>query len=547
MANIKFSRKVFEKEVGKLDEKMQEKIAMFGTPLESFDRDEIELEIFPNRPDLLSYSGFKRGFLGFLGKKKGIKEYKIEKALKDYEVEVDKSVKDVRPFTACAIVKNLKFDDDKIKELIDLQEKLHVTIGRKRKKLAIGVYPLEKIKLPIKYSALQPDKISFVPLESSRKMNGLEILQRHPAGRDYAHLLAGKAKFPVFMDSAGEIMSMPPIINSEKTGRVSDETKEVFVECSGFDKELLNKCLNILVSALAEMGGKIYEIKFKGEIKGTSPNFSREKLKISLETTNNLLGLDLKEKDLKICLEKMGHNYSKGIVEIASWRVDVLHEIDLIEDVAIAYGYENFKPEIPEIVSIGKEDFTEIVKRKIANILTGLSLLEVSNYHLIPKNDLLGKMGINEKSDKNIVEVEGKTEYNVLRRNLSSYLMKNFSENSDSEYPQRIFEVGRIFELREDEIKEVEKLSFGVAPGNYTDVRQILDYLSKMLDLKFEVKEVSGFSGHYIDGRVAGIFLDGKQIGEVGEVHPKILRNWKIKMPVSLVEIDLENIFEKFK
>src|SRR3989338_9666187 len=157
MANVKFNKKLFEKEIGKIDEK----ISMFGTPVESVGDEEIEIEVFPNRPDLLSYQGFKRAFLGFLGKQKGMKQYKLNKKEKDYEVKIESSVKDVRPCTACAIVKGLNLDDTKIKELIDMQEKLHATIGRKRKKIEIGIYPLDKIKLPIIYKALEPDKIKF--------------------------------------------------------------------------------------------------------------------------------------------------------------------------------------------------------------------------------------------------------------------------------------------------------------------------------------------------------------------------------------------------
>jgi phenylalanyl-tRNA synthetase beta chain len=248
MANIKLSKKLFEKEIGRLDEKMQHKIAMFGTPLESITENELELEIFPNRPDLLSYAGFKRSFLSFLGKKTGLKQYKINLPEKDFLVKVDSSVKDIRPYTACAIVKGLKLDDEKIRELIDLQEKLHITIGRKRKKLAIGIYPLDKIKTPITYKALEPDKIKFTPLEMNREMSGLQILQRHPTGRDYAHLLAGKSKFPIFIDSNNQILSMPPIINSQLTGKISTSTKDVFVECSGFNMPILKKCLNIIIT-----------------------------------------------------------------------------------------------------------------------------------------------------------------------------------------------------------------------------------------------------------------------------------------------------------
>ncbi len=544
MANIKFSKKLFEKEIGKLDEKMQDRISMFGTPLDKVGAEEMEVEIFPNRPDMLSYHGFKRSFLSFIEETKGLKEYKVEKALKDYEVDIDSSVKDVRPFTVCAIVKGLKFDNDRIKEIVDLQEKIHATVGRKRKKLAIGIYPLEKISLPISYKALEPDRIKFLPLESEKEMTGLEILQRHPTGKEYAHLLAGKAKFPIFVDAKGAILSMPPIINSEMTGRITDKTKDVFIECSGSEMEVLKKCLNIIVCTLADMGGKIYEMKIKGNYKETTPDLKSEKIKVFLENVNKLLGLTLTEKELKTLLEKMGHNYLKGEAEVASWRVDVLHEVDLIEDVAIAYGYENFEAEIPQISTIGKENPEEIIKRKIAEILVGLGLLEVVNYHLIPKADLLAKMG--EKADKDIIEVENsKTEYNILRKNLSSYILKNFADNVDSEYPQKIFELGRVFNLVGGKIVESEKLTIGISPGNYTDVRQAFDFLMKMLELEISVRE-SSVNGIYVDGRVGEIYLGKNKIGEIGEVHPRVLRDWKIKMPVAMLEIDLTEIFKKF-
>ncbi len=548
MSNIKFSKKLFEKEIGKLDEKMQDRISMFGTPLEGFNEEEMELEVFPNRPDMLSYQGFKRSFLAFLGKKTGLQKYKINSPEKNFKVIVDSSVKNIRPYTACAIVKGLKFDDNKIKELIDIQEKLHITLGRKRKKFAIGVYPLEKITLPITYKALEPDKVKFIPLEMDREMSGLQILQRHPTGRDYAHLLAGKEKFPIFEDASGNVLSMPPIINSQLTGKVTENTKDIFVECSGFNFNSLKKCLNILVSSLADMGGKIYQMEVVYKKKEITPDFSFDKNKISLENVNKLLGLKLNEKQIKQFLERMGHNYLKNTVESPAWRTDILHENDLIEDIAIAYGYENFIPEIPEISTIGEEDKKEAFKRKLSEILSGLNMLEVSNYHLTIKKDQFLKMGIPEKQEKDFIEVEeSKTEYTVLRKNLTHYLMKIFSENVDSEYPQRIFEIGKVFESKNNEITEKENIAVAVTPGNFTDLKQILNYLFQMIEKEITLEEPENkeFPGHFIDGRVAKIILKGKIIGYLGEIHPKILRNWKMKMPVALMEICLDDVFEE--
>lgn len=546
MASAKFSKKTFEKEIGKLTQEMQQKIALFGTTVENLTDEELEIDVTPDRPDLLSYQGFKRSFLAFLGKKTGLKEYKIEKPLENYKLTIDSSVKDVRPHTACAIIKGLKLNDEKIKELIDIQEKLHITLGRKRKKLAIGIYPLEKITLPITYKAIEPDKIKFIPLEMDREMNGLQILQKHPAGRDYAHLLAGKSKFPIFIDAQENILSMPPIINSERTGRVTDKTKEVFVECSGFDKNSLEKCLTIIITALADMGGKIYSMDIVGGPKKISPTLNHEKIKVSLENSNKLLGLNLSEKEMKSCLEKMGHNYADGEAQTAAWRVDILHKVDLIEDVAIAYGYDKLDAILPKIATIGQEDKKETLKRKISNIITGLNFLEISNYHLTTMKAQFHKMGIQEKQEKGYIELEeSKTENNILRKDLSHYAMKIFSENMDCEYPQKIFETGKVFIKENDKLIEKEKLCLAQAPANFTDIKRIIEYLSRMLGLELEIKTAQQNAPWFIDGRVADITLCGKIIGQTGEIHPKILRKWKIKMPVCLFELDLEPIFKK--
>ena len=546
MAVVTFSKKQFEKDVGSLDEKMRIKIAMFGTSIDKENEKEISIEVFPNRPDLLSYHGFLRSFLAFLDKKPGLQQYKINKPEENYRVLVDSSVKDIRPYTACAIIRGLVLDEEKIKEIIGMQERLHVTIGRKRKKAAIGIYPLEKINLPITFKAVEPDKVKFTPLEMDKELSGLEILQKHPTGKEYSHLLAGKVKFPIFIDSKNQILSMPPIINSNTTGRVVAETRDVFIECSGFDIGILKTCLNIIVACMADMGGKIYQMEIvRGGIRGKeiTPDFTPRVMKISLENTNKLLGTEINEKQLKNFLERMGYDYKNKIVEIPAWRADILHEVDLIEDVAIAYGYENFVPEIPEISTIGAEDSREKVKKNIAIILAGLGLLEVSSYHLTNKKNQIENMGLGEK--EKIIEVEGsKTEYSVLRKDLNQALLNIFSENVDSEYPQKIFEIGRIFKDSPEKIIEEDSLAAAIAPGNFTEVRQVLEYLFRMLSLNLSFNEPAAKPAWFIEGRTAEISLNNKVIGFAGEIHPKILKNWKIKMPVALFEINLKEVLE---
>jgi len=540
MPTVILNRKVFEKLVGKKLslEKLKDRISMLGTDLEKISGNEIEVEVFPNRPDMLSEQGFARAFSSFIGVKTGLRNYKVEESRE--VVVIDESVEKVRPFTACAIVKGLDFNEEKIREIIQIQEKLHVTYGRNRKKLAIGVYPMERIKFPIKYLAEDPVKIIFRPLEAREKMNGLQILSRHKAGREFGYLLEGFDKFPVFRDAMGKVLSMPPIINSHLTGKVTEKTEDVFVECSGFDFKVLKKCLNIIVTALAEMGGKIYSLELDYGKRVVTPDLSPEKMKLDLDYVNKRLGLELKEKDVKKLLEKMGYNYSKGEVLIPAYRVDILHQVDLVEDIAIAYGYENFVEDIPEVATIGEEDKLEKFYRKIREILVGFKLMEVKNYHLLNEGELNEKMGLKRKlvSLKNALG-----DYNHLRNSILPSLMKCLSENQHNEYPQDIFEIGRTFYFEkktETGVGEGEKLGLVLCHEkvDFTEMKQVLEGLMKSLGLEGEVKE--GKHKSFIPGRVGEVFVKGKKIGVIGEVSPEILSKWELVMPVVGMELDLD-------
>src|SRR3989338_1171333 len=311
MPTITLNRKVFDDLVGKKLplEKLKDRISMLGTDLEEVNDGEIIVEVFPNRPDMLSVQGFARAFSSFIGEKTALRHYKVEPSKE--KIIVDKSVAEVRPYTACAIVKNLHFDDEKIREVIDIQEKLHITYGRNRKKVAIGIYPFEKIKTPIRFMAQNPEEIVFQPLGFPRKINAMQILKQHPSGKEYGHLLEGKEKFPVFRDADNEVLSVPPIINSHNTGKINEKTKDIFIECSGFDFKVLQKCLNIIVTALDEMGGKVYSMELHyGNKKYVTPDLRPEEMRVDISYINKLLGLSLSENEIEKLFKRMGYGYN---------------------------------------------------------------------------------------------------------------------------------------------------------------------------------------------------------------------------------------------
>ncbi len=549
MPSVKLNKQVFSNLVGKelSDEELSEQIPMIGTDLENVGETEIDVEVFPNRPDMLSEQGFARAFSAFIGEKIGLRTYTVKPS--GSKVIIDPSVAAVRPYTACALVKNLKFDDEKIREVIQIQEKLHVTFGRNRKKLAIGLYPLEKIKLPIKYFAEDPNKVKFQPLESEQEMSAIQILSKHPAGRDYGHLLEGKDKFPFFSDADGAILSMPPIINSHRTGKIGKDTTEVFIECSGFDLNTCNICLNIIVTALADMGADIYSMELEySEGKKITPDLDARRIKLDVPFINRWLGLELTEDQMSELLAKMGYGFDSGFVLVPAYRADILHMVDIAEDAAIAYGYENFEPEIPNVATIGEEAPIEVFRRRIADILVGIGLLETNTYNLTNAEDQNTKMGVDIK----LAELESavNTDYNVLRAWMIPSLMKVLQDNKSNEYPQNIFETGTCFKL--DETTETgvnEFLRVAVtlcgAEVDFTRIKQVLDCLFDAASVEYESRETEHPS--FISGRVARISVAGIDVAYIGEVNPQVLEDWGVEMPVAAFELNLTELYKHLK
>ena len=315
-------------------QELEDVLVDLGFELDDVNGDDIRVEITHDRIDCVSPQGLARAVRSFLGLDKGLKEYKIKKT--SHELRVNKNLKNIRPFAVSCIVKDLRFTDDLIKEMIWVQEKLTETYGRKRVKAGIGIYPLKGIKFPIDYVAKDPDKVRFVPLEFSEELSGKEILRRHPTGREYAHLLKDFTKYPFFIDSANNVLSMPPIINSQTFGKITEDTDSVFIEVTGTDWITINQVLTILATMFAEEGGIIYQMKVKyKDATHVTPRMKPEKWKLDPKYINNLLGSKFSSKKIIGLLSKMGMSAKlvKGKLEVLVpfFRTDVLHPVDIAD------------------------------------------------------------------------------------------------------------------------------------------------------------------------------------------------------------------------
>jgi len=531
MAVVTYSRQDLGKLMGRrLDDKTIQRASEMGSPIEELTGKEVSFEVFPNRPDLLSIEGFARAFGDFLSPKK--RNYGFGKP--KIRLRVESSVKAVRPHIVAAAARGIKLDEFTLTSLMGFQEKIHETLGRRRKKLSIGIYDLDKLKPPFTYKAASPGAVSFTPLDDTRELTLDAILEQHPKGMEYADLLRPHAKYPLLLDSEGRVLSMPPIINSEGT-KVEPKTKNLFIDITGTDLKTLNQALNIICCSLIDRGAKVEKVIVNNR---PTPDTTQKKITIDPIYINRLLGLNMTTTEIARHLAKMGLNATRKTpltVQVPPYRVDILHPIDIVEDIAIAYGYMKFAPVIGETATIGKS--LEKHKRLAAarEIMVGHGFNEVSTFVLTNTDNHFKRMTLPENK---LVTIDNPrtSDYTHFRDSLLPSILSVISSNSRYEIPQRFFEIGDI--ALPDGRNRMHLAAAVVSDrANYSEIRTILESLlreSGMQGFKFKPMDTSSF----LKGRAAK--LEGKAEAVVGEVHPQVLKNFGIEYPVAVFELRLE-------
>ncbi|CAB50290.1 phenylalanine--tRNA ligase subunit beta [Pyrococcus abyssi] len=501
-----------------------------------------------NRPDLWSAEGVARQIRWALGLQSGLPEYEVKES--DVVVYVDEKLKNVRPYGVYAIVEGLNLDEDSLSQMIQLQEKVALTFGRRRREVAIGIFDFEKVKPPIYYRAAEKTE-KFVPLGFEEELTLEEILEKHEKGIEYGHLIKDKPHYPLLVDSEGNVLSMPPIINSELTGRVTTETKKVFIDVTGWDLKKVMLALNVMVTALAERGGKIRSVKvIYKDFEIVTPDLTPKRFEVELNYIRKLSGLDLKDEEIKELLERMMYSVEledgKAKLLYPAFRDDIMHARDVLEDVLIAYGYNNIEPEEPKLAVQGRGDPFKDFEDAIRDLMVGFGLQEIMTFNLTNKEVQFKKMNIPEEE---IVEIANPVSqrWSALRKWLLPSLMEFLSNNTHEEYPQRIFEVGLatlIDESRETKTISEPKLAVALAGSEYTftNAKEILDSLMRHLGVEYEIEETE--HGSFISGRVGKVLVNGKEVGIIGEIHPQVLENWNIEVPVVAFEIFLRPLYQ---
>ena len=579
---------------------------LFGLGLEYEGETEdgaFELEFAPDRLDRLSVEGVAGSLRYHYGDDRGVYVPTTNDA--DWTIEVDSAVPTDRPYVTGAVIRNVDLDEVALESLIQLQEKLHATMGRKRAKGAIGIHDLTMLKgesltdgpaagptKSIRYTGVPADGDTFVPLDADAELTPGEVLDDHQTGREYADLVEEYERMPAIYDDIG-LFSFPPVINGRRT-EVTTDSRELFVELTGTDQWTIDRMLAIICYALDARGARVEEVEVRyaadavAERAGASlvrPELSVDTKRVAHDRIETILGVDLDPDEVIDLAERSGLDAARAeeyadelvyAVEIPPYRVDVLHPLDVIDDIGRAYGFNDLSPRYPEVGTVGGRHERSRHEEAVRATLVGLGFEDTLNFHMtneaenyermrlpIPEiedvdltTETLDVGGYSGKHSEQIVSEDAvgvhapatikepySEDYTILRTWALPSLVQVLENNTHRRYPQDLAEVGFVAGIDPSEptgVTEWRSVAGVVArhDASYEDARARLQALARTYDRELATPPVDHPS--FIDGRAAAVEFDGEQVGVIGELHPEVLVEHDLEVPVAAFEFRLD-------
>lgn len=513
----------------------------------------IRLDLLAARPDLFDVGGLSRALKGYLGLEAGLSRFEVGTSNVTVKVDPIMSEKDTfRPYIVCAVVEMPPVDHNTLRDIMKLQENLHWGIGRDRKLASIGVYDLDTIKMPIAYSAVDPVHFKFCPLGMpGREMTPKQILEEHPKGVAYAHLMQKYRRYPILQDAKGQVLSMPPIINSEET-KIKIGSTRMFIDVTGLTRDAVVKSLDTLVSSLVELGGSIQTVKMVyPDREADTPDLSPGKIDIKFEEANRWLGLDLTRDEFVKYLEKMRLDVVQKdeLYEVSypAFRTDIKHEVDVFEDLAIGYGFQNIQPQLVPTMTIGNPRHEEVVSELVRGAMLGLGFTEIMSLLLQSVERHFIKFRLEPGKEHVIVGNPKTIEQKVVRTHLMTGILETLQKNRRKSVPQKIFEIGNVIHVAdgpETGTREFRHVAFAIIgpEAGYAEGRAVMDAVlhERQIQVNYEAADHPTFT----EGRCAELNGEDGTWGRLGELHPEVLTNFGLAFPVVYGELRLSFVID---
>ncbi|EMA08624.1 phenylalanyl-tRNA synthetase beta subunit [Haloarcula vallismortis] len=559
------------------DDELKSDLFDLGLEFEGWtEDDEFQLEFAPDRLDRLSVEGVARSLRYHYGDDRGVEVPNTNSA--DWTIEVEDQP-DERPYVTGAIVRGLDMDEAALESLIQLQEKLHATMGRKRAKGAIGVHDLTMLKgdsatgetgKSITYTSADPDEATFVPLDADAEMTPSEVMASHETGQTYGDLVADFDRVPAIYDAIG-LFSFPPVINGRRT-EVSVDSRDLFIEMTGTDQWTIDHMCNIVCYALAARGGQVERVDVSyaddapGEYAGKTlerPDFSVRTKTVTHDRIESILGVSLDSREVIDYAERAGLDATEtesdaGVayeVEVPPYRVDVIHPLDIIDDIGRALGFNSLEPTYPDVSTVGGRHERSRLEDAARDALVGLGFEDLLNFHMINEVENFERMGLPVPgTDEQAADAVGladpitiqepySEDYTILRTWALPSIMMVLESNTHRSYPQDLAEIGLAAGLDDSEntgVAEHRTVAAALArtDASYEDAKARLQALADAFDKDLETPPTTHPS--FIDGRAAEVVLDGESVGVIGEIHPKVLVEHDLELPVAAFEFRLD-------
>jgi phenylalanyl-tRNA synthetase beta chain len=546
-------------------------LSNIGCVVEACDADEIEIEVFPDRADLLSPETMAHAARAFLHRKGGAPELPTVDG--DITMDVDPSLATVRPVILGAIVRGVdngstpEENDAFIQALMDHQEKLHFSIGRRRRRASIGVHDLGTLAPPFRVITV-PEAYSFIPLAETQRRSIREILDSHPKGMEYAHLLEGFTRFPVIVDVADRVLSFPPIINGDHT-TVTETTTDFFIDVTGWDKRACEASLLLICLAFTARGGTVETIGITDchGVEERTPNGRPRRVFLPKRLLEEILGREFNKQEITAAIDRMGGRFiqmrtvtdgpltadrmadtavgeQEYVIEMPRWRADILHPVDLVEEVATGIGYEGLGSALSSQSKAGIPLPASHFHRRIKESLQANGLQQVTSLTLSNESDQFDRIRAEPSTAVTTLHNPITVDHTIMRQSIMPSLLNLLAANRHHELPQRVYELGTVVRDHHNATRVAWTCAevgtgFTAAKGVAQALLRDLGAFSRELEVTFEPLEDDSA---YLAGRGSKVLVEGQWVGCFGEIDPAVSETFGLKVPIHAGEFDVDKI-----
>jgi phenylalanyl-tRNA synthetase beta chain len=547
-----------------------------------------EIKVTPNRADVLSHFGLARELSCLLSRP--LKEIKIDEAhfLKDKSTkkEIALSVEDAAlcPRYTGAFIANVKVQKspdwlvkrlesvgiNSINNIVDITNYILQELGQ-----PLHAFDADEI-LDRKILVGHPEKgAKFTTLDGTElKLSGEELAIKNAKNETLclAGLIGGKnsgvkdSTKNIFLESAYFISHS--VRKSSRTLGVETESGYRFAR--GVDPEMSMFALKRAADLIHQMGsGEVYT-----DFYDIYPSpIRREPISIAIDTITDRMGYEANPGLFENWMTRLGCKTEKikeknYTVTPPTFRFDMEHEMDLVEEYARLQGYDQIPESLPSLSYRPlPHDSRYLQMSQITQVLTGIGFDEAFNYSFVGKKDedaffgdvdKLNTLGLRASSDRVTLRNPLNEDLNVMRSSISYGLVKNAINNLKyGNNRGALYEVGKTFSKSDAGIVEKSSLGliiWGQEHSNWTQgdgspiifqAKEAIQVLAKSFGLKAytweqKLDKLTAIPTCFHPYQTAVLVVEGKKCGFISSLSPLVLENEKIREPICVAELDLE-------